>query len=317
MSLTPRRLRPRIAALLAGVLASTRIAAAPLDEPRPLEEVRDCAAKAAPAISGIDELGAVCPQLAEALKSLGFDAMLHEDSGRQLNRDALRDLVSLAERYSGSKPQTSADIAALPGILKSVARERAPLIQSWWQALGAWLRSWFTQNSDTLNWLDRWLERIGKSTTLFNVISYSLVAIVLIAAVTVIINELKAAGQVRLRRNRRGGAAAGSAPGEIAPLAAGAESMALADRLAALLRMLVQRLTQIGRLKAERSLTHRELVARSAFDLESQRAVFASVASAAESMLYGPKGAPPERLERVLREGQTLLAQLSGSSSAR
>ena len=73
---------------------------------------------------------------------------------------------------------------------------------------------------------------------------------------------------------------------------------------------------QTGRLGTERSLTHRELVARSAFDDESQRAVFATVSGAAESILYGPQGGAPERLNTVLDEGRALLTQLTDPPSA-
>jgi hypothetical protein len=83
-----------------------------------------------------------------------------------------------------------------------------------------------------------------------------------------------------------------------------------------LLQLLVNRLVQTGRLRAERSLTHRELVVRSRFDSESQRLLFATVANTAETLLYGSESAAPEQLSSVLQQGQTLLRQLSGSSSA-
>ena len=72
---------------------------------------------------------------------------------------------------------------------------------------------------------------------------------------------------------------------------------------------------QTGRLETERSLTHRELVTRSTFDDESQRAVFAAVAGTAESILYGPQDAAQERLDTVMDEGRALLTQLSDPSS--
>jgi hypothetical protein len=95
------------------------------------------------------------------------------------------------------------------------------------------------------------------------------------------------------------------------------EPIVLAERIAALLRLLVSRLMQTGRLKSERSLTHRELVTLSVFDSEAQRAVFAAVAGSAESILYGAHSVPAERLESVLGDGQVLLSQLPDSASPR
>jgi hypothetical protein len=81
--------------------------------------------------------------------------------------------------------------------------------------------------------------------------------------------------------------------------------------------LLVERLLQTGRLRAERSLTHRELVSRSTFDDESQRAAFAAVAGTAESILYGPRPAQADELRQVLRQGEVLLAQMPTSASSR
>jgi hypothetical protein len=242
--------------------------------------------------------------------------MLYDGWQERLNRDALRDLANLAEGYRGPKPGDAPDVAALPGILKALEREQTPLPKSWWDEFRAWFKIWLSHHSETLTWLDRWLDRIGQSATLVNVISYSLIALVLIAALAIVVNELRASGALRRRRHRTASAARELNPAVASP-AEGLEPGALADRLAELLRMLVRRLVQTRRLKAERSLTHRELVARSVFDNESERAVFAAVAGTAESILYGPNGAAPEQTNRVLREGRALLAQLSDPSSAR
>jgi hypothetical protein len=64
-------------------------------------------------------------------------------------------------------------------------------------------------------------------------------------------------------------------------------------------------------------LTHRELVARSVFDNDSQRAVFAAVAGRAEAMLYGAQAGPLEDLHRILREGDLLLAHIEEASRTR
>jgi hypothetical protein len=299
----PAGLGPRIAVAVAGVLAWFSLAAAPVDV------LRDCAAKASPAISGIKDLGPACPDLAQALEALGLTPMFSDGWQEQINTDALRDLANLAEGYHESRPRVSPDVAALPGILKALEREQTPLSKSWWDGFKAWL----AHHWNVLSWLERWLARVGQSTTLFNLVSYSLVALVLMAAVAVLANELKVGGAGWRRRRAQADA--------LDPAAAGVDSAASrpgapADGLAELLRALVSRLIQTRRLETERSLTHRELVTRSTFDSESQLAAFAAVAGTAESILYGAYSAAPDELRKVLLGGRALLAQLSDTSSA-
>jgi hypothetical protein len=205
----------------------------------------------------------------------------------------------------------------LPQILKSLAQEQAPVAKSWWESFKAWLNTWFQgHDPDSLSWLDRWLEGLRQSAGLLNVILYSLIGLVVIAAGWVVFNELKAAGFMRPGRGRPAPVnSPGSAPGDAAVW--NSEPMALTERVAALLQLLVSRLMQTGRLKSERSLTHRELVTLSRFDSEAQRAVFAEVARSAESILYGAQAMPAERLDEVLRDGQVLLAQLPVSAGSR
>lgn len=260
-------------------------------------------------MAGIKDLGPACPDLAEALKALGLTPMLSDGWQEQINTDALRDLANLAEGYGESEPRVSLDVAALPGILKALQRERTPLSESWWDAFKAWL----AHHSSALSRLQRWLGRLGQSTTLFNLISYSLVALVLMAAVAVIVNELKVNG-ARWRRRRAAAAVLNPVGADVDTGAL--QPGALGNGLAELLRALVSRLMQTRRLETERSLTHRELVTHSTFDNESQRAAFAAVAGTAESILYGAHRAAPGELNKVLLEGRTLLAELSDSSSA-
>jgi hypothetical protein len=302
------RFRLRIAAGVAGLLTASALIAGPLDT------VRDCADKASPATTGIESLSQECPELEQAIRALSLEPTLVEGWREQLNRDALRDLAKLSEDYAGAKPGSSPSVASLPEILRTLAREQAPPGASWWDAFRAWVQPWLQQHSDTLQRLGRWLENIGRSATLVNVTTYSLVALVLVAALAVIFNEWKAnaarggrgaSGQLKMRH---GDVAASSQP---------PDPDTGAGKLAALLRLLVQRLMQTGRLKSERSLTHRELVSRSLFDDESQRAVFAEVAGTAESLLYGAHAAQSEQLDRVLAEGRALLGQLSAASTAR
>ena len=300
----------RLALTLTGLFASAALAAAPLDV------VRECAAAASPSVSGLKNLNAVCPQLDAALTALGLNEILYDGWQEKVTAHALQDAAVLAERYSESKPRRSLDQGVLRGILGSYKTQPEPP-HSWWRALEDWFKRWLAHsNSSLANWLnrlwDRWLSHAEVSPSFLKVFMYGLTALAVSAAIVVIIRELKAAGMTR----RLGSAARarGARGGDHHP-AAGVEAASAMSSVAELLRALVQRLLQSGRLKAERSLTHRELIVRSTFDDEAQRIVFAGVARTAESLLYGSQRAAPEVLEQVTRQGRALLLQLSNSTS--
>lgn len=301
----------RFTVTLAGLFASTALAAAPLDV------VRQCAAAASSTVSGLKNLNAACPQLEAALTALRLNEILYDGWQDKVTAHALQDAAALAERYSESKAQRSLDRSVLRGILGSYKTQpEAP--RSWWHALEDWFKRWLAHsNSSLANWLnqlwDRWLSHAEVSPSLLKAFMYGLTALAVVAAIVVIIRELNAAGMARQlgRAARARGAQGGSHPA-----APAGEAASAIGSVAELLHALVQRLLQSGRLKAERSLTHRELIARSAFDDEAQRSVFAGVARTAESQLYGSQGAAPEVLEQVTRQGRALLLQLSNSTSA-
>jgi hypothetical protein len=302
----------RLALTFAGLFASAAVAGAPLDV------VRECAAAASPTVSGLKNLNAVCPQLDAALTALRLNEILYDGWQEKVTAHALQDAAVLAERYSKSKPQRSLDKGVLHGILGTFKTQQQPP-HSWWQSLQDWFKQWLAHsNSSLASWLnrfwDRWLSHVEVSPSFLKVFTYGLTALAVVAAIVVIIRELSAAGLARrlggvtrTRAARRGASLSSASDAELVPAASG---------VAELLRALVQKLLQSGRLEAERSLTHRELIARSAFDNEAQRTVFAGVARTAESLLYGTHGAAPEVLEQVTLQGRALLLQLSNSTGA-
>jgi hypothetical protein len=301
-----------LAALLFGLCGSTCLAAAPLDV------VRECAQTAAPNVTGLKNLVAACPRLEGALTELGLDRTLFNGWQEKLNGSMLHDVVDLAERYSAPKGKAGPSTASLRAVLDSL-QNQAPKTESWWQTLKARLKQWLANsNSSIASWLNRFLDRwqtpVNLSGGFLKALSYGLTALAVIGALIVILRELRAAGIGRRKSGRAhsdetaSDKATRSDPGVVAALAR--------DRITELLRALVQRLAQTGRLKADRSLTHRELVARSIFESEAQRAAFASVAAVAESVLYGSREASPDVLERTVRQGAALLLQLSASNSA-
>jgi hypothetical protein len=290
------------------LLMSSWLAAAPLDV------VRKCADTASPALNGMKALEAVCPGLQDALASLRFDKILIEGWQQKINTHALADVDALAQQYSRSQWHAP-DTASLPKILESLQREQTPKISSWWQSFKTWLKNWLSHSDSALaSWLNRLLERWSAHTdvsaTFLTIVTYCLAALVVIAAVLIVVREVRA---VRVgRRARR--AAQPTSSNALDPergLDPGLVPGSATDALAVLLRALVKRLLQLGRLRADRSLTHRELVMRSIFESDEQRAAFAAVAYGAESNFYGPRNRAPESADEVKRRGEVLLAQLA------
>jgi hypothetical protein len=303
--------RVRLLLALGGLLAPTCLAAAPLDV------VRECAAAASPSSSGLKDLGAACPQLQAAIGTLGLDEILYEGWQDKLNIHALQDAVVLAERYSGSKWHGAPDTAELPAILQSLKDRQAPQGVSWWRSFKNWLKQWLDHSDSSIakglkHLLDNWLARAEVSSGVMEVFIYVVTIFAAIGALVVIVRELEAAGIGR-RFGRMRPAIGADQNVSKHTLQADEGSAADLSSPAGVLRALVLRLLQSGRLASERSLTHRELIARSSFDSEAQKTAFAGVARTAEAILYGSEAAAPDFLEQVTRRGRELLQQLSRS----
>jgi hypothetical protein len=146
---------------------------------------------------------------------------------------------------------------------------------------------------------------------------------VLVLAAWIIRRELQAAraGTMAVRPDARQAlmlpGVAGASSQELAEL----DQLPSNEQPALLLRLLVQALRQSGRLRNDRSLTHRELAARSAFDDQQQHGSFARLSLLAERLLYGAitpaaaAGAQPQ-IEQALADGRQLYAQLIAARAA-
>jgi hypothetical protein len=77
-----------------------------------------------------------------------------------------------------------------------------------------------------------------------------------------------------------------------------------------LLHMLVATLVNIGRLRTERSLTHRELSSRASLEEQAQRECFQRVAALGERAVYGGGNVSAEEIESVVAAGRSLNTQL-------
>jgi hypothetical protein len=266
--------------------------------------------------NGIDRLRTLCPGLEQAINDAGVAEQLPENWQQSLNRNALLDISWLLHRYQ-SKP-----VSAAPRVptLYQVARtlNQPQPRHSRWQDFKDWLRQLLLQRAPPgSSWLNRWWSQLTVPQSLLSLILYGLLAAVLVLAAWIVRRELQAAraGAIAARPDARRAVTPAAVAGASLPGLAELEHLPAREQPALLLRLLVQALLQSGRLRNERSLTHRELAARSAFDDQQQRGSFARLSLLAERLLYGahlPKATtgPQPQIEQALADGRQLYAQL-------
>src|SRR5690606_30123936 len=141
--------------------------------------------------------------------------------------------------------------------------------------------------------------------------------IAVIGALAFIFNELRVAG-VLSRRTAPASRELAETPAKNATTGpADLDAAALADQPAILLRLLVAQLAARGILTTERSLTHRELVARAALPDAQSQTRFARVSQLAERVLYGHGAMDDGQVRDVVIAGRNLPQQLPGAGDAR
>lgn len=269
---------------------------------------------------GLSELETQCPGIEHALIELGYSPFLSEDQLDELSVYSLDDLKQLADRYA-KRPESEAGIPtdSLAPILESLdTPQRAEQPLTLFERFKRWLRETFQPRDDpAASWLNRWLENVDVPEAVTRISVYVLIALVNILVLVVIINELRAAGILRSKEAKRKQSAAEGAVVRAAKelTLADLDVMPPAERASALLRILVTTLVKRGRLRAERSLTHRELAARVVLDDDAQRESFSSLSKLSERTVYGNALVSPDELDRVVRAGRELVSQITDSTA--
>lgn len=277
----------------------------------------ECVESLASDVIGMQALDEACPGLEQALIDLGLDPFISDLEWDTIGRYGLRRLQSLEQWYREPPDKSAAQVDSLQPVLEEL-RQPVQVEQqlTWLERFKRWLRDMFSnKDAGEDTWLLDWLERHRLSETARNILFYGSVLLVVLLAVAVIVNEIRVARKNRLKRDpaKASGAAAGG-DDSFTSRSLDLDGATRSDRPSILLQMLVAALVKSGRLKAERSLTHRELAARARFDDSSQRESFRRVAQLAERVVYGGDDAPAE-LDEIVQAGRTLHSQLSGARS--
>jgi hypothetical protein len=302
------------AALLLAPLAQAQQPAESTSDPAAL--ISECANSVDRDVIGIEALEAECPGLEEALSDSGYTALLSDAELKQLTAFGLVDLHQLDSRYRKSIAQAAgaqASIDDLKPILDSLQKPpRAEVPLTWFEKFKRWLRSLIEQREEqSQSWLERWLKELDVPKAVTNGLVYGAIGLVIILAVVVVINELRAAGVLRRRAKQTPRDMLQSAGVPEKSASADLDTLDERERPAALLKLLVATLVKTGRLRTEKSLTHRELSRRAAFDASEQRARFQELAVLGETLLYGHRSVPREHIEAVVEDGRALQRELS------
>jgi hypothetical protein len=279
-----------------------------------IDFIADCSGKAASATIGLTALEAECPGLTAALERTGYLTLMSTAARDTLDPYDLSDVSFVDARYVKSAVR-DVDADALGPILDSLRAQEPERPLTWLERFKRWLRSLVErQQDDPESWLSRWLDDVDVPDAVARGILYLCMALIVVMTILVIVAELRAAGVFRKRQSEQdaamvaggAGAAQGDRPEDLDALPP--------DRKAPmLLRMLVQTLVQSGRLRTERSLTHRELSSRATFDDAQQLESFRRVAALAERTVYGVGEVTDAEVEPIVAAARTLDAQLRGT----
>jgi hypothetical protein len=278
----------------------------------PAEALRACVGKLQPPARGLEALAAQCPDLKGALTELRYSQTLSPGWEDRLTPGQLEDLAALASRYRGDRPSAGPDVGAVRGIVAGLASERASP-KSWWEIIKGWARSLFAGHGEhELSWIERWANKLSSAAGVLSVVTYVLVALVIVSSVVYIVIELRSSGA--FGRTPRGSMGAKTAPAarsvDDAPAEEDLARAPILDQPALLLALLVRTLKRGGRLSAERHLTHRELARAAALDDAGQHGRLGRLAQVAEELLYGARPPAVELVHGAVEDGRELLRQL-------
>ena len=289
-------------ALLLAPAAAT--AGAPADNPRDAARmlVANCAATAPPARTGLAELEAECPGLGAALAQLRLKDSLADGVADHMDAHALGALLNATR----APAQRGPDPGAVDAVLAQLVDKPQQL--SWWQRFRNWLQRLMTpRESGGSPWLTNWLERLTLGKLVRDIVVWAVMGLVVVAAVIVLVREVRASG-LRWPGARRGGLRASQVAEVPAAIdgVAGWRDLELAQRPAALFRQIAAQLAAAGKLPPPRGYTHRELRQRARLDAPAERAAWQALARAAERQIYAPQRLPEAESQQAVADAARL-----------
>jgi hypothetical protein len=283
-----------------------------------LPDLDSCVRRLDPQVDiGYDRIASRCPELARQLEQGAWSAWLPrgwKEPGNDLSAGGLSELRELIRRESAAAPSTRApDVQRLKAVLATLGGNG----DSWWGRFKTWLRSILENRQQPAdeNWFSRLVSHVGFSQSVIDLIVYATLAVVVVLAGVIVVNELRNAG---LLPKRGGGARMrGRATdiGEPQLQWRDVECAPVSEQPRLLLGLIVRRLSERGSLPPSGALTVRELTHAAQLPESDDKARLSDLALAAERLRYSAQDVASESLRAALARGKELLDRLEAGVS--
>lgn len=321
-----------------GVAVAPRAEALPVSGELARLAIDTCLKRLNPEIDiGYERISARCPDLTRRIEQSGWSVWLPRDwkrPGNDLSAGGLRQLGELLAAGDGASaaltPASGArqlNVAALPGVLASLAGDGAAETRGWWSRTKAWLRDVFERGEEEDDdWFSRFVAQNGFSQVAIELVSYVALALVVVLAVIIVGNELRVSGVLRRLWRRFAGRRMGvpDADTGIVAVEGGAvaywtlDEVEKADRALQprlLLELIAWRLTEVGRLPQSRGLTVRELTHAARLSEEGDRERLSELARMSERVRFSDEPASSDAVDAALQGGRVLFERLSAGGA--
>jgi len=314
----PRALTGLPFALLTSIMVALVIAPAAVAQNAALNSIDACIHRLNPDVDvGYQRIAARCPELIRRLEQSRWSGWLPSDwkrPGNDLSAGGLRELRELLARESTLHERARApSLERLPDVLASLARPHHEA-NGWWDRVKTWLHEVFERREQTGDngWLTRMIDEIGPFQTYVELTSYIALALVIVLAVYIVVNELRVSGVLGGLRGR-------FAHQNVLPIRLQGDEPARDDVQRAplrqqprlLLELIVARLTEDSCLPPARGLTVHELTRAARLPDENDRNRLAELARASERIRFSSAEVPHDVIAGAVANGRALLERIS------
>jgi hypothetical protein len=278
----------------------------------PLPVIDECIAKLDASVDvGYARIAERCPQLTAALSQAPYASWLPADWKRpdnQLSAQGLSELRVLLARAADAHPLRAAapDTRHVAAVLQVLALQEQAHV-SWWSRFKEWLRQIMSLPSQpNESWLARWLRGFSLSRNAMDIIIWGCLALAVLLALGVIVNELRVAGRLgaRTRRSRLNVAAA---PGGSDLTLAQVEAAAPREQPGLMLELIAAHLAARDLLPPARTLTARELTRRARLPERGGRTHLAELVAVCERIRFADQEVEEDTRLGALQGARRLL----------
>lgn len=267
------------------------------------------------------KLESVCPELVARVTASDFGKLLPEDWHNRISGGRLEELRASLAAGRRAPAARGLSLASLKAAISHVqAEQKAPKL-SLWERLKNWIDGLFERQARAgkpEGWFAQLAEKLAGSQRALKIVYYTMLVLIIAAALAIVYIELRAAGLLTSRAGggRKQRAQTGSAERVKALALSDVARAPLAERPALLIRLLIETCVATDRLQERRSFTHRELAGAARFEVPGDGASFAHVLRTAEAVRYAAAAPDARALDEAVRDGEALLARLAPRRSA-